>query len=290
MMASALAFGALLADFRQVKLIQVLQGAALVTMVLNVIALWKQERRDPARNRREDSRPQFRDAWRALMKRGRAPRFLAALALGTGAFSMQDILLEPYGGQILHLSVGATTLLTAMTAAGTLAAFGLAARLMTKGLDPCRLAAMGAVAGLAAFSAVILAAPLGSPLLFRAGATLIGFGGGLFAVGMLTIAMDLDESHDGAGLALGAWGAVQATAAGVAIAAGGAIRDVTAGLAAQGALGPALTGPATGYGVVYYIELILLFATLVAVGPLVRPRASHPGPSSSRFGLAEFPG
>jgi MFS transporter, BCD family, chlorophyll transporter len=32
-----------------------------------------------------------------------------ALGLGTAAFNMQDIVLEPYGGEILGLSVGATT-------------------------------------------------------------------------------------------------------------------------------------------------------------------------------------
>ena len=35
----------------QLRLIQVIQGAALVTMVLNVVALWKQEARDPSPHR-----------------------------------------------------------------------------------------------------------------------------------------------------------------------------------------------------------------------------------------------
>ena len=47
MAVSALAFGALLAHFSEVRLIQVVQGCAVVTMVLNGIALWKQEPRDP---------------------------------------------------------------------------------------------------------------------------------------------------------------------------------------------------------------------------------------------------
>ena len=38
---------------------------------------------------------------------------------------------------------------------------------------------------------MIFAAPLGSVLLFRIGTALIGFGGGLFAVGTLTAAMAL---------------------------------------------------------------------------------------------------
>src|SRR5664280_2551448 len=49
MIASALIFGALLADFTPAWLVQVIQGSALATMVLNVIALWKQETRRPGR-------------------------------------------------------------------------------------------------------------------------------------------------------------------------------------------------------------------------------------------------
>jgi BCD family chlorophyll transporter-like MFS transporter len=127
-----------------------------------------------------------------------------------------------------------------------------------------------------------------SAALFRAGTVLIGFGGGLFAVGTLTSAMDID--HGQAGLALGAWGAVQALAAGIAIALGGAVHDVVASIGATGVFGPALAGPAAGYGAVYHLELLLLFATLIVIGPLVRHApAVRPHPPTS-FGLAEFPG
>jgi BCD family chlorophyll transporter-like MFS transporter len=289
MVGSALLFGALLADFSQLRLIKVVQGAALATLVLNLIALWKQEARNPAATAPDRPRPAFSESWQALMRTGRARRFLMAVGLGTAAFSMQDILLEPYGGQILHLGVGATTVLTALMAGGTLAAFAIAARALARGTDPHRLAANGALVGLVAFTAVIFAAPLDSVLLFRIGALLIGLGAGMFSVGTLTAAMNLENGGLN-GLALGAWGAVQASAAGLAILAGGALRDVFSGLAAHGALGPALTGPSTGYGVVYHVELALLFATLVAIGPLVRAARTAPAQPSPRFGLAEFPG
>jgi len=200
---------------------------------------------------------------------------------------MQDVLLEPYGGQVLHLGVSATTMLTALLALGTIAGLALAARGLSAGLDPCRLAAFGAVAGLPAFACVIISAPLQSVELFRAGTVLIGFGGGLFAVGMLTAAMDLARDSD-SGIALGAWGAVQATAMGLAVATGGAVRDIVAMAASQGLLGPAFTDPNAGYGVVYHLEIALLFAALIAIGPLVRYVRA---PDQNRtFGLAEFPG
>ena len=149
---------------------------------------------------------------------------------------MQDIILEPYGAQILKLSVGATTGLTALLAGGALIAFALSARALQRGVDPYRLAAIGVLAGLVGFSAIIFAGPLASTNLFRFGTLWIGFGSGLFSVGTLIAAMAL-ETRDRTGLALGAWGAAQATAAGVAIAAGGALRDIVSSLAMHGDLG-----------------------------------------------------
>jgi BCD family chlorophyll transporter-like MFS transporter len=196
---------------------------------------------------------------------------------------MQDIVLEPYGGEILHLGVGETSALTALLALGALFAFGLAAQRLSRGADACRLAALGAIAGLPGFAAVALAAPMDSALLFRIGTLTIGFGGGLFAIGTLTAAMAL-ERNGRTGLALGAWGAAQATSAGIAIAGGGFLRDFVTSLAEHGSLGPAVTGPSAGYGAVYQTELFLLFVTLIAIGPLVRrparPKALTPTPYS----------
>jgi MFS transporter, BCD family, chlorophyll transporter len=285
---SSLVFGWLLANFSQIRLIQVIQGAALLTMVLNMVALWKQELRVPNRNIGVVA-PNFADALNALRAGDRWTRVLVAVALGTAAFSMQDILLEPYGGEVLKLTVGATTVLTGLLAFGTLVGLVLAATQLSSGIDPFRLAGLGVVSGLVAFPFVIFSAAAESAWLFRAGVALIGFGGGLFSVGTLTAAMNM--ARDGqSGLALGAWGAVQASAAGLAILLGGGLRDLFATLAANGSLGSAITGPAVGYNAVYYIEIILLFATLAALGPLVRPTTENRRYVSAKFGLAEFPG
>ena len=190
---------------------------------------------------------------------------------------------------VLHLGVGATSLLTALTACGSLLAFALAATLLSRGTDAVRLAALGAVAGLPAFAMVIFSGPLEAPNLFRAGAFLIGVGGGLFSVGTLTMAMGLQQGED-AGLALGAWGAVQATAAGASVAAGGMIKDAIGALAASGWLGESLMSPLTGYSFVYHLEIYLLFAVLIAIGPLVRRDALAAHTPARKFGLADLPG
>jgi len=287
----SLVFSFLLAEFSPQRLVSTIQGFALVVLLLNCIALWKQEPRDPVRAaamRTQAPPPPFSTAWRRFIANKGARRFLWATGLGTMAFQMQDIILEPYGGEILNLSVGATSALTAMMSGGALIAFVLAGRQLARGADPLRLAAYGAMAGLPAFSAVIFAAPLDAGWLFRAGAWGIGFGGGLFAVGTLSAAMRIEEGGF-VGMALGAWGAVQAAGAGLSTFIGGGLRDVVSVLATEGALGTALANPATGYSVVYHLEILLLFMTLVAIGPLVGRRSAAPHPPR-KFGLAELPG
>jgi BCD family chlorophyll transporter-like MFS transporter len=271
MIASALIFGWLLAEFSPGRLIQVIQGSAVVTIVLNGIAVWKQESRRRGPVTQPTERPaSFGESWAAFIHGKNATRRLIAVGLGTMAFSMEDVLLEPYGGQILHLSVGDTTKLTAALAIGGLFGFGLASRVLSRGADPFRMASYGALVGIPAFLSVIFAAslatPLESALLFGLGTTLIGFGAGLFGHGTLTATMNA-APKDQAGLALGAWGAVQASAAGVAIALGGILRDVVHAYAPANSL-----GAAAGYDFVYCLELLLLFATLVTMVPLIRRR------------------
>jgi len=185
---------------------------------------------------------------------------------------MQDILLEPYGAQLLGLSVAATTLLTALLAAGGIVGFVVAARRLVDGADPHRVAGFGALIGIFAFAFIIFSAPMNSQFLLSLGTVLIGFGAGLFTHATLTACMQAAPAGQ-AGLALGIWGAVQATSAGVAVGVGGALRDIVSAFAIDGGMGPGLVHAATGYGVVYSLEIALLFATLIAVGPLVRPAA-----------------
>ena len=271
MIAAALAFGALLSPFSPGRLIQVIQASAIATIVLNGVALWKQEARNPqaAMVQARETAPSFRRAWDSFAQGGHAVRRLLAVGLGTMAFSMEDVLLEPYGGQILHLSVGDTTKLTATLAVGGLLGFGWASRVLGRGADPFRMAAYGAAIGLPAFAAVIVSGLMAAPWLFALGTALIGFGAGLFGHGTLTATMNLAPRSQ-TGLALGAWGAAQATAAGLAIALGGIVRDVVAGLIAQEGLGAALA-----YDTVYAIEIALLLATLITMAPLIARSANR---------------
>lgn len=280
MIVSALTFGVLLADYSPGRLVQVIQGAAVVTLVLNVLALWKQEGRDRTRKHSPIPDPSFRESWASFAQGGAAVRRLVAVGLGTMAFAMEDVLLEPYGGEILQLSVGATTFLTATLACGSLIGFGFASRVLSRGADPYRMAASGVIVGVPAFMAVIIAAPIQSIPLFAAGTFFIGLGAGLFGHGTLTATMQYAPKEQ-VGLALGAWGAVQATAAGVAMALGGIIRDLVVMMGSPDLWVLGFGGAASGYVVVYIIEAVLLVATLVSMVPLMKKSGSGEFAASS---------
>jgi BCD family chlorophyll transporter-like MFS transporter len=291
MVGGGVVFSTALDDFNGTKLVQLVQGVAVLTVVLNVTATWKQEVRDPGRRMRLAQAPPlpFSALWRRFIDRPQSRRFLWTVGLGTAAFNMQEIVLEPYGGEILRLSVSQTSALTALLAGGSLAAFAWSARLLAQGHDALRIAGLGLLMGLPGFSLVLFAAPADSAWMFRIGTVLVGFGAGLFSVSTLTAAMNL-EVREHAGFALGAWGAVQATSAGISVGLGGSIRDAAAAWAADGSFGPSLQHPVTGYGTVYAIEIWLLFMALIALGPLVRASTRSTAPAQAgKFGLAEFP-
>jgi BCD family chlorophyll transporter-like MFS transporter len=265
MIVSAFIFGTLLSDFSPGRLIQVIQGAAVMTLVLNVIALWKQEARRPAHLYPTPPKAKtFKESWDAFLDGNDAKRRLIAIGLGTMAFSMEDILLEPYGGDILKLTVSQTTSLTAALAGGGLLGFAWASHILSKGADPFKMASLGALIGIPAFMAVILSGQISEPILFALGTMFIGFGAGLFGHGTLTATMNLTPNGQN-GLALGAWGAVQASAAGLAITFGGIIRDVVAHQTNSSLI---------GYTTVYAIEICLLAMTIIAMLPLMKARDS----------------
>jgi BCD family chlorophyll transporter-like MFS transporter len=208
--------------------------------------------------------------------------------MGSAAVGMQDILLEPFGGEILNMSVGQTTALTGLLGLGTLLALAIAARLLKTDIVPARLAAGGILVGILGFSLIVCGGSFNWPPMFQAGTFLIGIGVGFFSVSMLIEAMRLGDVA-GSGIALGAWGAVNATAAGVAIAMGGVIRDAVSALAEQGYLGATLNHAQTGYSVVYHLEIALLFACLIALSPLVQYRRHPTKSQSGNLQIAEFP-
>ncbi|WP_309663388.1 PucC family protein [Tabrizicola sp.] len=269
MILSALVFGLLLRDYTPGRLVQVIQGSAVVTIVLNGIAVWKQEPRDRRRSEAPQRVVGFATAWARLTQGPGVLRLLTVIAFGTAGFGMADVLLEPFGGQVMAMTVAQTTQLTVFLALGSLLGFGLASRLLGNGARPLAVAFAGALTGVPAFGLIILSASLTLPPLLSMATMLAGFGAGLFGHGTLTATMR-SAPRDQIGLALGAWGTVQTTAAGVAIAVGGVIRDVLENAPAAGA------SAADPYIPVFGLEIALLLLALIVALPLLRATLAEP--------------
>ncbi|MEP4980833.1 BCD family MFS transporter [Ascidiaceihabitans sp.] len=272
MVASALVFGTLLENYSPGRLVQVIQGAAVVTVSLNLCAMWKQETRDRIRAQAmKAARPmQFRQAWALLMQAPGMMALLVVIGLGTFGFGMADVLLEPYGGQALGLSVAATTKLTALFATGTLIGFALASQGLSQGGTPTRYTLIGATIGIPGFAAII-ASSLGAGIpLFLIGTFATGLGAGLFGHATLTATLRA-ATRDQTGLALGAWGAVQASCAGLGIAAAGIVRDIIVGT--HSATGLSVEAP---YNVVFTIEIIFLVLAVLVTLLFMQRRLDQP--------------
>jgi len=262
MIVSAFSYGALLQNYTPGRLIQVIQGTAVVTVALNFWAMWKQEARD--RKRATAPRgPQvgFAEAWARLTERPGMFRLLTVIGFGTAGFGMADVLLEPFGGQVLQMTISETTRLTVYLACGSLIGFTLASRWLGRGARPVDMAIYGVIAGIPAFGLIVWSSTILSPPVLMAGTLLAGFGAGLFGHGTLTATMR-SAPRDQIGLSLGAWGAVQATSAGLAIAIGGVMRDT---IVATGAVG---ASAATQYTAVFVLEVGLLTLALLLALPL----------------------
>ena len=289
MIFSGIVLSSLLDPFSQIKLIQVVQSVAVVTFFLNMIALWKQEARDPKKTKSMSKDIKFKIIWKKLLGVPNVKRFFLALAIGTAAFSMQDVILEPYGGQILAMTVSETTLLTTFSSSGAFLAFGFAAWVLNKNVNASRLAAVGALIGVIGFSLIVFAEPTNLIFLFILGVFFIGFGGGLFSICCLVQAMKLDTGGF-SGLVIGAWGGVQAIAMGVGIALGGILRDFTEFFLIESQIANFPLDPSfAGYLMVYHVEILLLFLVLVVIGPLVSNAEGFSEPDQKKFGLASFP-
>ncbi|MDZ7599700.1 MAG: PucC family protein [Desulfobacterales bacterium] len=299
MAVSAVIVGWLLRDFDPITLIRVVQGCAVATMVLNMIALWKQEKVRPmTRAERAGAAPALPRRLGRLRPRrhrgaasgGRVPGHHGLQHAGRAAGTLWRRDPGPVGVRH-HASDRDVDALGALV--------GLRcwpARWLARGIDPFRMAARGLLVGHRGLFGRHLRRPAaGSPRCSTRAPRLIGLGGGLFAVSTLT------RRDDPAGqrrwrarpCAGGLGGGAGHRGGPVASFIGGALRDIV-GHAADGRARSARPWPTPPSAIpfVYHVEIGLLFITLVALGPLVRYRARIPQRRTSalpRIGLADFP-
>ncbi|OGO19850.1 MAG: hypothetical protein A2Z14_17820 [Chloroflexi bacterium RBG_16_48_8] len=232
-------------------LVVLFSGGGIFAVTLGLIALFRQENRQAVQAfQRSES---FKRALRIVISSKNARWFAIFLFLSMFSLFMQDVILEPFGGEVLGLSLGETTRFNVYMGAGLIASmlFGgmfLITRMGKRWVTELGCWIMvGAFAGLA-FSS-LLTMRSGLPFII----TLLGLGSGFFTVGGVALMMDM-TSHKHTGLFVGAWTLVQALAKGPASLVSGGLFSVFLSLGATAG---------QGYGSIFILEVIGIVLSIV---------------------------
>ena len=268
--------GALLDPFSLPRLVAVSSGVGVVALLLSVIAATSPAARadaplvnHPATAGAE--RLDFRVAAREALREPPTRRFVGFIFLAMLAFSAQDLILEPFAGQVFGLTPGETTRMAGMQHGGVLLGMLAAAWCSTR-VGSLRVWAVGGcLASALAFIALALGASGGSEATLRTTVLCLGIANGVFTVGGVGSMMAITTAGGAgqAGLRLGIFGAAQGIAYGVGGLSGGIASD-----AARFVLG----SPTAGYGAVFVGEAVLFVgaAWLAArSAPVTSPRAAR---------------
>lgn len=222
---SAITVGELLKPFSPERLLAVAGGLALVTVSLTVLATFRLERQAGRfGHAAEDgaAAPDFRAALHEIWHEPAARRFTVFIFVSMIAFSMQDLILEPFAGLIFGLTPGESTQLGGQHQGGILIGMiltGVGGSAFT-GKRPDGLRAWvvgGCLLSAAGLAALGLAAVNGPPWPLGINVFALGLGNGIFAVAAIGAMMGLAGAGETTreGVRMGVWGASQAVAFGL---------------------------------------------------------------------------
>lgn len=265
-------------EFTPYKLIQVMQTSSLVFVVLGVLAVWKQDRPVEV----EDEELGMTSRMVGLFSSSRVRLFFAIVFFGTLGLTSQDVLLEPYGGQVLRMSVSQTSGLTALWGVGMLIAMLIAWRVLPQIKSPLLVLAMSCAVGLVGFGLITYASVNLSVIIFALGAAIIGVANGLFLISTLALIMSLADIQT-AGMYVGLWGLTQTTASGLGTLAGSNARDM---------ITASTNSTVGGYAAVYIAEMVLIALALLLLKRLINGglKLNVPAENTPFAGLTDIPG
>ncbi len=253
------------------RLFYTVVGVSLMLMAAAVIGM---EPRRQASADAQDKPPTLRETIAVMTADRDSKIFFAVVALGIFGVNAQDVLLEPYGAQVLQMSLADTTRLQPMWGSATLVSMLFAGFILARRISRKSLAMTGAILSAVGLSLVIAAADFGTGAL-RAGIFVLGTGNGIFAVGALSMMMDMTRPGQAATY-LGVWGIAQAIAQGVA--------GLTAGMGRAG-LELATGRIGLAYQGVFALEALALVATvclLMLMGRVTPQRQDEEQPDARR--------
>ena len=253
--------GQMLNPFSVERLVMVVCGVAAVAFVLAVVSVWGVER--SGQNQSARASIDFRHAVTEMMADREARVFTIFVFVSMLAYSMQDMILEPFAGLMFAMTPGESTSLSGVQHVGVLGGMilvGVGGRAFAKDAGSLRnWTVAGCIGSALALAGLAVAARVAPHWPIAANVALLGFCNGAFAVSAIGAMMALagagGESREG--VRMGVWGASQAIAFGL----GGLIGavGVDSGRAVMGADGPA-------FALIFGIEAgMFLLAALVAL-------------------------
>ncbi|WP_298195253.1 BCD family MFS transporter [Novosphingobium sp.] len=263
--------GALLEPFSWGRLVEVAGSIALAALVITVLATFRLERGMQAATPEPASETNFGDALRAVFAETAARRFTVFVFLSMLAYSMQDLILEPFAGIVFRMSPAQSTSLSAVQHSGVLlgmivAGIGGSAFAGRAAGELRGWIAAGCVGSALALAGLAIGAGVGPGWPLAANIAVLGFANGVFAVSAIGAMMSLASSGSGAdtGVRMGVWGAAQGIAFGL------------GGLA--GAIGVDLARHAESDGrafqSIFAIEAVLFMAAAVMAARIARQDAA----------------
>lgn len=262
---SMMMMGILVGGFLGVSLLDAYSAGALLRLfylmagllfVLTVLAIAGQE---PARGTlRADRAVSNARALALLTGNAEARRFFAFLSLGILFLFLQQVVLEPFGGDVFGMTIRQTTLFNAYQMMGVLAGMAVGAAWLARRFGQEKTAGVGLALACVSFALLTLSSAAEEAWPVLPAIALMGLGMGVFNVGGLSLMMGMSTAGH-TGLYMGAWTLSQAVGNGIASVSGGWLHDVA--LRASGA-------ESVAYASVFAVESVGLVATLALLARL----------------------
>ncbi len=265
---TSIAVGSYLDPFTSGRLLAVTAVVSALAFLVAVAAIWGVEARENARSpvvraQTSNAKPPFKTAVLEVWSEPKARRFTIFIFVSMLAYSMQDLILEPYAGLVFGLTPGASTKLSGVQHGGVFAGMLFVALAANPkfGFGELRTWVVGGcVASAIALLSLVFSAVMGPAWPLRASVFALGVTNGAYAVAAIGSMMGLAASgrNSREGVRMGIWGAAQAVAFGIGGFTGTLAVDVMRKIVAV---------PATAYATVFIFEAVLF---LVAAGLALR--------------------
>jgi MFS transporter, BCD family, chlorophyll transporter len=264
---TATLMGQLIDPYSHGRLVRIVAAVSALAFGVAVVAMAGLERSVAPPDGPGEAKPPFRVVLGQIWSEPRSRRFAIFVFLSMTAYSMQELILEPYAGHVFGFSPGRSTSMSGLQHGAVLLGVVAVGGLSTGfGVGSFRFwTSAGCFGSAAALGAIALAGSVGSGASLLPPVFCLGFANGVFAVAAIGAMMQL-ASADGPGregARMGLWGGAQAIAAGV----GGFL-----GAAGADVLRLVFDRLGTAYGAVFLIEAALfVIAALIALSAIERP-------------------